>query len=665
MVRDVESREGIRLAVVLAALLLPGCSCTPRVVADGGASDAAQKICLPGAPTCLGDRAGICNAFGTGLAGTPTDCGDSGLVCSAGECFVCVPNAVFCDGLTVRSCNPEGTASTEGETCDGLAGETCDASSGVAGCFDACSLAADQRSNVGCIYYAVDLDNARVTDGSGNILDASAQEYAVVVSNPSLLTADVTVEVNNAAPGAPPALSVVDNATVPPGGLHTFALGNRPVDGGGDTLNGMSGSTLTSNAFRITSTAPIVAYQFNPLDNTGTVFSNDASLLIPVTALGHDYIVIGWPQTIAVTPNLNTNFGSHLRATLTIVGTADATTVSIALPPGVGIPAVPGNDVVIAPGGTYTASLGPFDVLNLETDDFAADFTGTFINASAPVGVFSGSEAADVPRWTSLTPPTCPLGGSPDPVNNACCADGSMATPIGTCADGSAAFPAYSGDRRCCADHLEQMLPPLTAVGSRYVAARTPLRGGPLAEPDYWRVMAVTEDTTVTTNLPPPDSVFTLFTGSYRDIVAAGDFVLEASKPVMVAQLIAGQERAAIPFTDPGGDPAFILPAPVDQWRDAYVFLAPDAYIFDFMILSIPEGVDVSFDGGPLPAGCASNPGVGTLAGISYDVVRCPITDGAHSLSADLPIGVVVYGFDSYVSYGYPGGTDLRIVNIL
>ena len=627
--------------------------------------DAAAEVCLPGQPSCLGDRAGTCNATGTGLVGTPTDCGDMGLVCSAGECFVCVPNAVFCDGLTVRSCDPAGSSSTLVETCDGTAGETCDASSGVAGCFDACALAAEQRSNVGCIYYAVDLDNARVTDGNGNILDASAQEYAVVVSNPSLLTADVIVEINNAAPGAPPSTTVTRMATVPPGGLHTFALANRPVDGGGDTINGMSGSTITSNAFRITSNAPIVAYQFNPLDNTGTVFSNDASLLIPVTALGHDYIVIGWPQTIAETSNITTNFGSHLRSTLTIVGTAAATTVSLTLPPGVEVPAIPGNDVVIPAGGTYTTTLGAFDVLNLETNDFAADFTGTFINASAPVGVFSGSEASDVPRWNSLTPPTCPLGGSPDPVNGACCADGSMATPLATCADGAPAFPAYSGDRRCCADHLEQMLPPLTAVGSKYVAARTPLRGGPVMEPDYWRVMAVTEDTTVTTNLPPPDTTFTLFTGSYRDIVAFGDFVLEASRPVLVAQLIAGQQRAVIPVTEPGGDPAFILPAPVDQWRDSYVFLAPDAYVFDFMILSRPEGVDISFDGGPLPAGCETNLGVGTISGITYDVLRCPITDGAHSLEADLPIGVVVYGFDSFVSYGYPGGTDLRIVNIL
>ena len=54
-----------------------------------------------------------------------------------------------------------------------------------------------------------------------------------------------------------------------------------------------------------------------------------------------------------------------------------------------------------------------FDVLNLETGDFNADFTGSLIKADGPVVVFSGSEASDAPIFTTLA------------------------------------------DRRCCADHLE------------------------------------------------------------------------------------------------------------------------------------------------------------------------------------------------------------------
>ena len=35
-------------------------------------------------------------------------------------------------------------------------------------------------------------------------------------------------------------------------------------------------------------------------------------------------------------------------------------------------------------------------------------------------------------------------------------------------------------------------------------------------------------------------------------------------------------------------------------------------------------------------------------------------SDGVHRLQADRPIGVVVYGFDSFVSYAYAGGTELK-----
>ena len=37
--------------------------------------------------------------------------------------------------------------------------------------------------------------------------------------------------------------------------------------------------------------------------------------------------------------------------------------------------------------------------------------------------------------------------------------------------------------------------------------------------------------------------------------------------------------------------------------------------------------------------------------------------DGVHRVQSDYPVGVLVYGFDAFVSYAYAGGTELRDIN--
>ena len=36
------------------------------------------------------------------------------------------------------------------------------------------------------------------------------------------------------------------------------------------------------------------------------------------------------------------------------------------------------------------------------------------------------------------------------------------------------------------------------------------------------------------------------------------------------------------------------------------------------------------------------------------------VKDGPHSLEATEPVGLFSYGYDNYVSYGYPAGLDLK-----
>jgi len=137
------------------------------------------------------------------------------------------------------------------------------------------------HSNIGCEYWGADLDNAMISAS----LNAAAQQYAIVVSNAERdVPTRVTVEVDDAQVGGPAQLRVVGTAVIAPHNLEVFKLGPREVDGSPEgEFNTGTGTALSRHAFRVTSSMPIVAYQFNPLENAN-VFSNDASQLLPVSA---------------------------------------------------------------------------------------------------------------------------------------------------------------------------------------------------------------------------------------------------------------------------------------------------------------------------------------------------------------------------------------------
>jgi hypothetical protein len=622
-------------------------------------------VCVPGNQRCSENRFQTCASDGDSWV-TSLDCVADGLLCFPGVgCKTCSPGTVQCggDGFDIVRCADDGNSYETVGRCDPENGQLC---GGEGACANACDITSQQRSYEGCDYWAVDLDNA-VTNDLG---PAAAQQYSIVITNPLEIPAAVKVEVNDAPPGQPPELRTVASTfldRVPGGGdLKIINLDAREVDCSSDPrLNDGTGSCLSSRAFHVTSTAPIVAYQFNPLENVN-VFSNDASLLLPEGALGGTYLVMGWPQTIAVTTDASTNFGENLRAFLTIVGTEEATGVAVTLTtrtlPAEGIPAG-------LPGDTLTFTLGPHDVVNLETDDFNADFTGTEVRAGKPVAVFSGSEASDAPLFPTLA------------------------------------------TRDCCADHLEEQLFPETAFGTSYVATESPRRtfyvheagwDVPVLErePEVWRILASVGEfstgTVVHTSLPPPNDVIGLGRGQYVTIEASRDFVIWADNPISVAQVQTGQQTTGIPTSTPagqripGGDPSLTIVPPVEQWKDKYVFLVPNKYLFDFLLLSMPKGTKILYDGIPLEqalprceyASAGEIPARNDASQLTeYLSAKCPLSrvhaadpadpagqdDGRHTLKSvdGKPFGLVVYGFDSFVSYAYPGGANVDVINPL
>jgi hypothetical protein len=146
---------------------------------------------------------------------------------------------------------------------------------------------------------------------------------------------------------------------------------------------------------------------------------------------------------------------------------------------------------------------------------------------------------------------------------------------------------------------------------------------------------------------------------------------------VIVADIQVSQEAAGVKSGLPGGDPSLTFLPATEQWRTDNVFLTPDKYLFDFVVVAAPAGAKVFLDGLPID---------GTLCDVATvgkdpvsNIYRCQLSfpvvdpsvpapsnikpgrqnDGVHRVQADAPVGVIVYGFDNFVSYAYAAGTEL------
>lgn len=631
--------------------------------------------CFPGGTHCQGSQAWVCRADGRGFDkevcpalcsnGQCVECSAGQLGCKdgnvalcdangnleqivdicengcvAGVCGACFPSDARCIEDKVEICAADGSGYVFERDCsDEPGGKVC-----VQGqCLDPCSGDLKNFSNVGCEYWGVDLDQADAA--------SHGSPFAFVVSNVGKeLPAHVTV----LRAGVP-----IDEVDIGPQELHIFELAPYNVDG---SMRGM-------RSYQITSDRPIIAYQFNPLENV-LVYSNDASLLLPLNSLGTTYRVLGWPD-----------LGSW-HGYVTIVATRDNTDITVTVTATtLGGPGVPAMN----PGDVYTATLQAFEVLNIETNGRGQDLSGTTITASKRIAVFSGHEASYVPK-------EAPCGGG------VC-----TFTPVMECETN------LDCTGPCCADHLEEQLIPVSAWGKTYVAARSKPRR---FEGDVWRILASENGTTVSLS-PSLTVVPMLNAGDIFDIDTDKSFVVNADKPVLVGQFLQGQnapnpfyggvcntEGTAMictpsgywcdgpPWCLPGedcvesvvtacdisgtpcltdnhcfdvyeqndagiGDPAFIMSVPAEQLRDDYIFLVPNKYLEDYLILYAKTGTSVTLDGQLLD----NEEWMPIADGWQY--LHVLVADGVHQLTGTNIFGAVVHGYDQYVSYGYPAGMNI------
>jgi hypothetical protein len=511
-----------------------------------------------------------------------------------------------------------------------------------------CAEAEQSHTYIGCDYWPTVVEN--------NVW--SIFDYAVVVANAGTSAAHVTVTGPN----------TNQTAMVAPGQLTKIylpwvaSLKGPDSDRCGAAAGLASSVKAVGGAFHLVSSVPVTVYQFNALEYKGQggpsgkswaacpgdlacndptspnfpatsgcySFTNDASLLLPSTAMTGHYRVVGHGGILALNPNTGQPVGS-LDGYMAITGTSDGTTVSVKvasgslLRGGTGIAATGG-------GGTLTLTLGAGDVAELIAAN-GTDLSGSIVQASAAVQVITGHPCFEIP-----------------PLRPAC-------------------------------DHMEESVFPAETWGKDYVVTRPAGPNGNTV-PHEVRLYGNFDNTHLTYNptTPPPGCPTTLNAGQVVECGAGGpcpiavdpsqtytcgetdqDFEVTGDQPFAVGTFTLGASIVD-PNTQPPdqkGDPAQSFVTAVEQFRSKYVFLAPDDYTVSYVDIVAKTGTTMTLDG---QTPTATPQAVGSSG---YSVSRVQLGSGAsqppgaHVLSASQAVGIQVVGYGSYTSYMYPGGLDL------
>jgi len=507
-------------------------------------------------------------------------------------------------------------------SCDGSVKQTCLGSEGcdttTVKCTNACQAAESAKRSVGCEYYAVFMDQ----------IDESSC-FAAFVANTWDTPAQLTVEYDGQTlplgsfaylpVGFGPTLTYapLGGAGLPPGKVAILFLAGPDGTPGKDNPVCPKPSAVPSGAMLFNKTGKGKAFR---------ITSDVPIVAYQMNPYGGGSAAVTGASLLIPTSAWNTDYvaihgyeSGPQFASMNIVA-KEPTTITMR----------PTHNIVggggLPPGsakGTYTVSLQAGEHVQFTQLESLA---GSPITADKPIGFMAGGRCSQIP------------------------------STVYAC------------------DHVEQMIPPVSALGFEYVGVSHKSRSG---EPALWRIMGVADGTTLTwsSDVGGPSS---LKLGEIVEFTTQFPFFVKSQNADHPFLLMAHMTGGSTNNMQGVGDADAVLAVPPAQFLTSYLFFTDPTYpVTDLVVVRAPDAGkfhDVTLDcagalSGWKPVGGYEYTRIDLTTGDFQQVGTC--STGAHEMHSDGKFGVWVWGwgssvtssFTEYVSYGYPAGMNIQKLN--
>jgi len=223
-------------------------------------------------------------------------------------------------------------------------------------------------------------------------------------------------------------------------------------------------------------------------------------------------------------------------------------------------------------------------------------------------------------------------------------------------------------------DSAHQQIPPVAALGSTYVAAPWPGRGG-TPESIKYRVVGAAEDTLLMYDPPVPGAPAQLSGGQVADFETTGAFTVSSQSeghPFYLGQIMPG---CTMPGNDQClGDEEWVNVVTPAQYLSEYAFYTDTEYVTT-LVAAVRVAQDDGFRAvfidclgeitGWTPVGGSSDLEVAYAYLLQNGLSMGACVNGPQFAHSEGLFGLTVWGLDVFSSYAYPVGGSFAPINEL